>query len=484
MTEPHDVDPPTVTDDSADETAAETAADVTAASVTRAEREAAAQTYRGTHLVVAPLTQPAPPSTVPVADGSGSVADRLAIANATARADSLARVEKWFPGYDFQAAAQTTDDRRFTVLNLGSELFDHLDAVATVERIVAEQSRVGRGVTFSNGDPTAGEPHRVIDPAAPQMRRLRVGPLVGAISEQWTTILNNIDDTEPVIAGVLEHLERVYGSRVNTNVYISWGAAKGFGAHWDEHDTIIVPALGSKHWRVFEPTTLSPRRPWVGAEVSQRPVWEGNIEPGMCLVIPRGWGHEVGGSDDLAIHYTIGVNRLTVQHLFERITVESGYSPLARADVAYDPSAPTSSYDVSIHDEPDVFSTLVSDLATPELVGRAISTFRARMPLRMFPRLFDAWTAAGTGEWAGMTLRMPVAAGVQLIDVQPDAAALAFADRRIEVTTAALDVLIALADARPHAIEALPVVDGDEERRAEICKELVIAGLIDVRDEG
>lgn len=445
---------------------------------------ARAQTYQGEYVTVAPLPQPAPPiqlTTGVTGLPEGSPIRQLAEAAEVARQRSITQLADWFPGYDFATAAQTSDDRRFTLLQIGDALTNYLEPLETIEDIIATHDLVGRQVSFSDGTKRAVEPDRVFDSSRPGVRRLRPGAVVDALTNQWTTILNGIDGFDPKISSVCGHLERVYGARVNTNVYVSYGHAQGFGPHWDEHDTIIVPVTGSKKWTVYEPATLSPLRPWVEPDVSPRPVWEGEVEPGMCLVIPRGWGHEVGGSDDLAIHYTLGVNRLTVNDVLHRLVVESGFSPMLRADIAYDPIADVTSYEQSIHDDEALLGTTIGDLATPELVGRAIATYRARMPLRQFPRLLDVWFAAGLNDWSGASIRLPVPAGIHPVLVTEAVIVVAFGDRRVDLTPAAFELVLALADTEFCRVEDLPLPDQSEQVRARICKELVSSGLADVR---
>lgn len=456
----------------------------------RAAREAAL-TYRGDYVIARPLPQPGPMMTLtlpgtldfgdtePANDAERHVRDQLlalAEANERARAASLERLATWFPGYDFDAASRTTDDRRFAALNIGAALHGHLNAMESVEAILATRDLPGNRIQFSHGA-EQGRPERATDALRPQMQRVRIGPLVDALDAQWTTILNGIDDTDPVLAGVVEDLERVYGCRINTNVYVSWGDARGFGPHWDQHDTIIVQAVGTKRWKVFEPTQLSPLRPWVSDEVSPRPVWEGEISPGMCLVIPRGWGHEVLGSDDLSIHYTIGVNRITVQDAITRLSSEGGFHPLFRADLAYDPSGAVHSYDRSVLDSETALTEAVADLATPALISRAIATYRARMPMRLFPRLFDSWVAAGTGDFTAATVRMPVPAGVQLIAVGPSGVSVAVDGHAVDLSFDAFEIVVQLADTAAHRVEALP---GEPAVRAQVLAELIRAGLLDV----
>ncbi len=443
-----------------------------------------AQTFQGKLVRVSPLPRPAP--VVRLVDASaGPLQARLAEQNATARADSIEALAKWFPGYDFATAAQTCDDRRFTVLNLGAELFDHLDAITTVERLLAEHNLPGNRLRFSHGDPgkTGLRPDRVTDPARPQMNRVRPGPLVSALREGWTVIINGIDDIDPVIGGVHEHLERVYGCRVNTNVYLSWGEALGFGQHWDQHDTIIVPAAGAKLWKVYEPLALSPMRPWVGPQVSPRPVWEGYLEPGMALVIPRGWGHEVAGSDDLAVHYTIGVNRLTGTDVVERLRTAGGHQPILRADLAYDLDAPAMAYDKSLHDEPDSFRNVVDEVIGPDFMAVAVATYRARLPVRMFPSLYDLWAAVADDNWDDQIVRMPVPAGVHVINRDPAVVRLAFGDQLIEVANPVADLFAELADCRSHRVGDLPEVEDAPEARGQLCEELVEAGLLAIETD-
>ena len=131
--------------------------------------------------------------------------------------------------------------------------------------------------------------------------------------------------------------------------------------------------------------------------------------------------------------------------------------------------------------KPRDWQNSIGDLATPELVGRAIATYRARMPLRLFPRLFDTWVAAGTGDWAGAALRMPVPAGVQLVGSAGERQVLALGDVLVEVSPAAFDVVSLLADTSWWRFDELPDPIDEPSPNAEICGELVRAGLTEVR---
>ena len=449
-----------------------------------------AQAFAGTLLKVDELGQLQPNIVLPRPE-HGDLSANVAEVNAIARQRSLDQLADWFPDYDFELAAQTSDDRRFTLLALGDELVQRLRGADTVDYLVrCHDLQVGR-LRFSHGDRPGGveRPPRVIldRPNVPldrrNVERIAVGPTVAALRDRWTTIINNADNLDPALNEICEHLERAYGCLVNTNIYISWGQAEGFGPHWDMHDTIIVPVAGTKKWRIFEPAVLSPLRPWVGPEVSHRPVWEGTISPGEALVIPRGWGHEVWGSDDLAVHYTIGINRFLAHQLVQALQLEAGHWPILRADVPYEPRAPVSSYEYSVHDAPDGLAGILADLATPDLVDRAIAAYRARMRIRQFAQITQTWRAIAAEDWSGLGVRLPVPAGLMLLDSTAESATFAFGNRKVEVAAPAIDAFLAVAETVPLHPEQLPPVDAPDGNQA-LATELVESGVAVVAETG
>jgi hypothetical protein len=418
-------------------------------------------------------------------EGSSLVQQRLAIGNAAARTASLGRLAEWFPGYDFAAAAQTVDSRRFTVIQLGDALIRHLDGLESVERLLLDHHHTWAmgGMTFSHGDIEGHQPPPSF--AARTLNRgqgrLVAGGLVRAFDERWTAIINGADLNDARINEVCTDLSRVYATPVNTNIYLSYGASKGFGAHWDNHDTIIVPVCGHKNWALFEPAVLSAQRPWIGPEVSDKPLWEGVIEPGMCLVIPRGWGHRVDGSDDLSIHYTIGISRLEIHDMLDRVHFEAGFWPRLRGDVPYDVREPAPSYNGSVFDDPLGFSRTIGEVATPELVERAIAAHRARIWRLQYPSIYDTFRAIASGDWSGLGIRLNAVAGVMIHGEFEDAAVLTFSDRAVRVANEALDAVTALTDCSAWKISDLPPVgSGGEDRREELAKLLVSNGLATV----
>ena len=94
------------------------------------------------------------------------------------------------------------------------------------------------------------------------------------------------------------------------NLYLSMGRELSFHPHWDDHEVIVIQLLGTKHWRVYQPEHIAPVRSLHPDGTSADLAWEGTLEPGAWLHVPRGWGHRVRGRGGLSAHLTIAVPRL------------------------------------------------------------------------------------------------------------------------------------------------------------------------------
>lgn len=420
------------------------------------------------------------------AQRDGGFSGRLAAGNTIARADALERLGVWFPGYDFDRAAQTTDARGAAMVALGSALLEHLGGADLVERMLIERDHYHAtgGLTFSRGDLVGHQPPPPGVAGAsrqPDRFSVQVGPLAGHLSRQWTTIINGADRYDARLSAICGDLERAYAAGVNTNVYLSYGPAEGFGAHWDTHDTLIVQAHGTKRWSVFEPVVLSAQRPWIGRVVSEEPVWQGELEPGLGILIPRGWGHRVEGSDDLSMHLTIGIARQEVHDLVRRLAARPGASAAMSADVPFDPfTEPT--YTGAAFDETTAsFARLVDEQMTPDLVSDALAFHRASLHRTLPATLRPAFQALALGDWASVRLRLTTAAGVMLADESPDTIDLAFQNKLVRVATPGVEAFLALVPGRPLAVGDLPPVDlvDDADGRIAFARAALEAGIVD-----
>ncbi|MFN8038101.1 MAG: cupin domain-containing protein [Acidimicrobiales bacterium] len=412
--------------------------------------------------------------------------ERLTAANERARDDALGRLAPLLPGLDVDALADTTDDRRLHVLQVPDALLDTLAGPDAVEAILTRHEHFWGhgGVSMSRADEEGhlDPPRGAYRPGvAPGLHVLDVGVLAGLLGRQWTAIINSADRYDPALADVCTDLTLATGSAVNTNIYLSYGEAEGFGAHWDSHDTLIVQVHGAKRWSVYEPLVLSAQRPWNDREISDRPVWTGVLEVGMALLVPRGWGHRVEGSDDLTIHYTIGINRLEVPALLRLL------GDLV-VDDRLDHPLPTSPFrgadDHPLLVAPDDLARALDEWLEPTLIRRAVATHRARLHRRRFPALRTSFRAVARGDWSGLGLRLAAPSGVGVVPPAPgpgDDLRLAFDDRLVTIAAPAIDAVVQLADRRAcHPGDLAPVVVDGSDERFRLARELVTAGVADV----
>jgi hypothetical protein len=143
--------------------------------------------------------------------------------------------------------------------------------------------------------------------------RLDSTALTRELREGATLVLDNVDELHDPVRRMAEALERVFHVRVQVNSYSGFRTAHGFDLHWDDHDVFILQVAGRKRWKVYGMTRQFPLGSDIEAidEPPTEPLWEGLLEDGDLLYIPRGWWHVATPLDEPTLHLTVGVNNLT-----------------------------------------------------------------------------------------------------------------------------------------------------------------------------
>jgi hypothetical protein len=138
-------------------------------------------------------------------------------------------------------------------------------------------------------------------------QRLRPASLVNCLSQGATLILDGVDELAPSVAAVAEAFEEALAARTFVNLYAGWRTQKGFDLHWDDQDTTILQLSGRKHWKVYGPTRLHPLRDdrEEAPKPTGDPIWEGLLEDGDMLYMPRGWWHIAFPLDEPSLHLTV-----------------------------------------------------------------------------------------------------------------------------------------------------------------------------------
>ena len=146
-----------------------------------------------------------------------------------------------------------------------------------------------------------------------QIPRLRAAELTRELRRGATLVLDAVDELHEPITALAESLERVFGVRIQVNAYAGWRTSHGFDLHWDDHDVLIVQVAGRKRWSVYGMTRRYPLPKDVAPDLGrpEDPLWEGMLQDGDLLYIPRGWWHVATPLDEPTLHLTIGIHNPT-----------------------------------------------------------------------------------------------------------------------------------------------------------------------------
>src|SRR4051794_36815906 len=141
--------------------------------------------------------------------------------------------------------------------------------------------------------------------------RLRSAEITRHLRDGATLVVDAVDEIVESVTSLAQDLEWVLRTRIQVNMYAGWRTSHGFDLHWDDHDVLILQVSGRKHWKLYEMTREHPlpqdnRRKF---EAPEQPLWEGMLEDGDLLYIPRGWWHVAVPLEEPTLHLTVGLHR-------------------------------------------------------------------------------------------------------------------------------------------------------------------------------
>jgi uncharacterized protein YjbJ (UPF0337 family)/mannose-6-phosphate isomerase-like protein (cupin superfamily) len=154
------------------------------------------------------------------------------------------------------------------------------------------------------GDGTVVDPARYCTPTRLGGRTLYdvIDPCkVARLFADGTTIVaQSLHRSMASVAWFAEGLQRELTHPVQANAYLSPPSATGLALHADRHDVIVIQIHGSKSW-------------WVHG------LGDVVLEPGDVMYVPLGVGHRASTCDQVSLHLTLGVIRVTARQLLERL---------------------------------------------------------------------------------------------------------------------------------------------------------------------
>jgi ribosomal protein L16 Arg81 hydroxylase len=308
--------------------------------------------------------------------------------------------------------------------------------------------------------------------------RINNRELVGNLREGATLILDAVDELYEPLTALAEQLERRFHERVQVNAYAGWYTSPGFDLHWDDHDVLILQLQGRKQWSVYGATRSFPlaRDAEPNSVKPESPVWEGTLEDGDLLYIPRGWWHAAVPLAEPTLHLTFGIHNRTGIDLLNWITDQIRANELFRRDLPRfaDPEERARQLN-------ELRNELLSRW-TPELLDDYLARYDAMAQPRTRPGLpFTAMPAALPDD-AEARLKFSPTRAIRMID-EPDAGAFTFNanGRSWRFATAAKPVIEILADGQTYSLAEIETRVGAQLERdtlREFIAELVKEGLI------
>ena len=165
--------------------------------------------------------------------------------------------------------------------------------------------------------------------------RLKPTEFTRELREGATLVLDAVHELSDEVGELAEGLELFFGARVQANLYAGWHTSRGFDIHWDDHDVFILQAAGRKRWSVYGQTRPYPL--FEDVERAERPthepLWEGTLEDGDLLYIPRGWWHVALPLAEPTLHLTVGVHNSTGLDLLRWLAERMRASETFRRDL-------------------------------------------------------------------------------------------------------------------------------------------------------
>jgi ribosomal protein L16 Arg81 hydroxylase len=120
--------------------------------------------------------------------------------------------------------------------------------------------------------------------------------------------VRNFEIWDQQVSALCRLLESTLSCYMHAVAFVGWHSTRGFNTHWDAYDAFILQIDGRKRWRLFEPDPKHPLKfehaPRL--EPTRQTYWDGELEPGDLLYVPRGWWHDATPTGQLSLHVTIG----------------------------------------------------------------------------------------------------------------------------------------------------------------------------------
>ncbi len=158
---------------------------------------------------------------------------------------------------------------------------------------------------YKDGQPL--DPSHYLTPAMFGVPRVDAGRLVLSLAQGASLIIDDVQEMAPHVRDLMAAFQDALGTDAFANLYAGWHNNQAFSRHWDPQEAIVLQLAGRKTWRVYRPTRPHPLQNEEAPPPTAGPVWEGTLNDGDVLYIPRGWWHEAFPLGEPSLHLTISL---------------------------------------------------------------------------------------------------------------------------------------------------------------------------------
>ena len=178
--------------------------------------------------------------------------------------------------------------------------WDELNAILEQHRLSPPRFRLTH-------EGRALEPFRYMSPGIGGQPQLNAGKLAACLSDGATLVLDCVEELAPRVRQLAASFRDTLHAGNYVNLYAGWHSQNGLDLHWDSQEIMVLQVAGRKRWQIHQPTRRDPLPDDIEAPPRPQgaPIWDGMLEDGDMLYIPRGWWHVAFPVGEPSLHLTV-----------------------------------------------------------------------------------------------------------------------------------------------------------------------------------
>ncbi len=176
--------------------------------------------------------------------------------------------------------------------------------------------------------------------------KLNASGLITLLAQGASMVLDAVHEVAPRVAHLTQSMSETLDCTCVANLYAGWRSQRAFDVHWDAQEVFVLQLSGRKRWQVFAPTRLHPLTDDSEKALAPtgQPVWEGIMNDGDMLYLPRGWWHVAFPLDEPSLHISWGAEPPSGADFLNWWTKTLRAHPQVRQPVGLDDEAARKAY--------------------------------------------------------------------------------------------------------------------------------------------